>query len=192
MRVPLKAACAMGSPPHGRGKGQDTLYVRDRYRITPAWAGKSRTSGGRKLLARDHPRVGGEKVRLRWKPKSKKGSPPHGRGKGNPPTVTSVDDRITPAWAGKSALPPLSPRSARDHPRMGGEKQVGRAVGSSCKGSPPHGRGKELIQNLILQNLGITPAWAGKSKFDCNVSENDEDHPRMGGEKGFHNQIRDT
>ena len=26
----------MGSPPHGRGKGQDTLYVRDRYRITPA------------------------------------------------------------------------------------------------------------------------------------------------------------
>ena len=25
-----------GSPPHGRGKGQDTLYVRGRYRITPA------------------------------------------------------------------------------------------------------------------------------------------------------------
>ena len=62
LRVPLKAACAMGSPPHGRGKGQDTLYVRDRYRITPAWAGKSLFCFTAAVPIQDHSRIGGEKA----------------------------------------------------------------------------------------------------------------------------------
>ena len=45
---------------------------------------------------------------------------------------------------------------------MGGEKQVGRAVGSSHQGSPPHGRGKDPNMPAKAGMGGITPAWAGK------------------------------
>lgn len=53
--------CASGSPPHGRGKALHRVKNDLRYGITPAQAGKSPTYSGCVLLARDHPRVGGEK-----------------------------------------------------------------------------------------------------------------------------------
>ena len=55
-----------GSPPRGRGKVCTCCCASPLARITPAWAGKSQSrppAGGR---ARDHPRVGGEKLPLRF------------------------------------------------------------------------------------------------------------------------------
>ena len=54
--------CASGSPPHGRGKALHRVKNDLRYGITPAQAGKSPTYSGCVLLARDHPRAGGEKT----------------------------------------------------------------------------------------------------------------------------------
>ena len=53
-----------GSPPHGRGKEfkNDDIDLEDR--ITPAWAGKRNSSGRSTQTPRDHPRMGGEKLRL--------------------------------------------------------------------------------------------------------------------------------
>ena len=51
----------VGSPPRGRGKAIKDAGERQAARITPAWAGKSTTSGHETTLPRDHPRVGGEK-----------------------------------------------------------------------------------------------------------------------------------
>ena len=67
--------------------------------------------------------MGGEKVRLRWKPKSKKGSPPRGRGKVSDGEIAKGKVRITPAWAGKSRSGNGLPSCPTDHPRVGGEKQ---------------------------------------------------------------------
>ena len=52
-----------GSPPRGRGKGSLKLGAQVRRGITPAWAGKSSCRFILGQLARDHPRVGGEKPR---------------------------------------------------------------------------------------------------------------------------------
>ena len=92
--------------------------------------------------------------------------------------------RITPAYAGKS-YPGLFPRiSARDHPRICGEKN--------------------LRYNPYTEEIGITPAYAGKSKrfppgswsgigspphmrgkaiIAPPTSRGSRDHPRICGEK---------
>ena len=50
-----------------------------------------------------------------------------------------------------------------DHPRVGGEKLMFSTLPHSHLGSPPRGRGKGGAGALILGQIGITPAWAGKS-----------------------------
>ena len=70
-----------GSPPRGRGKALEPFEHRPRQGITPAWAGKSSQTRSYCQLARDHPRVGGEKVAVCFTQNRVKGSPPRGRGK---------------------------------------------------------------------------------------------------------------
>ena len=50
-------------------------------------------------------------------------------------------------------------------------------------GSPPRGRGKEVGNTTMSGNMGITPAWAGKSRSFISFHFFGEDHPRVGGEK---------
>ena len=131
------------------------------------------------------------------------GSPPHGRGKvrlqeqdcrsgGITPAwagkshLTGGDRvllRITPAWAGKSPFQTWSVPHSRDHPRMGGEKSAFAMLRALVFGSPPHGRGKVGTVTAALGDLGITPAWAGKSGVTAALMAYYGDHPRMGGEK---------
>ena len=66
---------------------------------------------------------------------------------------------------------------------MGGEKIGDRYWEMVGKGSPPHGRGKAVWNEVIIYGKGITPAWAGKRIPVLLVSRMVEDHPRMGGEK---------
>ena len=72
------------------------------YRITPAYAGK------RKLLAviastkQDHPRLCGEKQKVKILVITTIGSPPPMRGKVRGFFILSLIVRITPAYAGKS------------------------------------------------------------------------------------------
>ena len=52
-----------GSPPHMRGKAGQDFCPEHRPGITPAWAGKRLTRPAMTGTPRDHPRVGGEKIR---------------------------------------------------------------------------------------------------------------------------------
>ena len=70
----------------------------------------------------DHPRMGGEKVDVWAVMYSRKGSPPHGRGKVFFQHRHAAGKGITPAWAGKRRPQPRYQPPCRDHPRMGGEK----------------------------------------------------------------------
>ena len=91
-----------GSPPRGRGKGQDVVPRFGGVRITPAWAGKRAAVACPGWPGGDHPRVGGEKHTTQQATGYALGSPPRGRGKGFTCSFASVKLRITPAWAGKS------------------------------------------------------------------------------------------
>ena len=153
----------MGSPPRGRGKGFQWSFCTSSQRITPAWAGKSIHPTARQALPWDHPRVGGEKPRPRKRPVTMWGSPPRGRGKARGLTLWIGFNGITPAWAGKSASSSARRAGDKDHPRVGGEKALACSFCSGVRGSPPRGRGKVDDNNRRFYNMGITPAWAGKS-----------------------------
>ena len=127
--------------------------------------------------------MGGEKSGISGKEKCSTGSPPRGRGKVPPFGSTHPKTRITPAWAGKR--PHLEKTAVRgvDHPRVGGEKLSSGAYVAKDKGSPPRRRGKGVNVNCSADDIGITPAWAGKSICLALPITAPRDHPRMGGEK---------
>ena len=174
----------MGSPPHRRGKeaafsarppafpglpprrrGKVPLDHRHPLGegITPAWAGKRQEHWSCRTNPKDHPRVGGEKIKNSRSGTNKEGSPPRGRGKGRLPGHLLNQIGITPAWAGKRAACWCRCTIPEDHPRVGGEKRLIVVMLYAAVGSPPRGRGK--AQGRILRDgpSGITPAWAGKS-----------------------------
>ena len=112
--------------------------------------------------------------------------------------------RITPAYAGKSDISESRSEQCRDHPRLCGEKPFRMPKSRLASGSPPPMRGKVFVTEFVIVQIGITPAYAGKS--DQNViitilhkgspppmrgkgpegvryTGDPEDHPRLCGEK---------
>ena len=65
-------------------RGKVLVIVADRAcdGITPAYAGKSSELSLSRMNHRDHPRVCGEKIKLKFDNDVDKGSPPRMRGKG--------------------------------------------------------------------------------------------------------------
>ena len=127
--------------------------------------------------------MGGEKFHPQVRVVFVVGSPPRGRGKVVEMWQSASDPGITPAWAGKRQPPVRHTICGWDHPRMGGEKFGHPKYTTDKGGSPPRGRGKDV---LILDGagvVGITPAWAGKSTPLSVTLYLVGDHPRMGGEK---------
>ena len=137
------------------------------------------------------------------------GSPPRRRGKGSGFSWQGMHQGITPAQAGKSSARFPHRTSARDHPRIGGEKAE--FLPSRClwKGSPPRGWGKDSLPDVdcIIRRItphrrgkeqgaggrmaahGITPAWAGK-RMRCHLGYGQSrDHPRAGGEKAYRQTV---
>ena len=174
---------SVGSPPHVRGK--DSYHIRGMAadRITPACAGKSTQSLQRVLTGRDHPRMCGEKRLPSLHDFFHLGSPPQVRGKEEPSGGHPEWHRITPACAGKSLLGQLVSANSKDHPRMCGEKSQLLPAGISSLGSPPHVRGKEVVEQRSPKPHGITPACAGKRPTLRMPWSTSWDHPRMCGEK---------
>ena len=151
--------------PHVRGK--DTRRQRDDSvrGITPACAGKSRSSCTSASRARDHPRVCGEKNACRCESSILSGLPPRVRGKENGRAAVSDIMGITPACAGKRPKRADRLSAPQDHPRVCGEKHLFLVAKASTTGSPPRVRGKVLDVASITPGCGITPACAGKRQL---------------------------
>mgnify|MGYP004634354423 CR=1 FL=1 len=93
--------------------------------------------------------------------------------------------RITPAYAGKSPKRHFSAVNFKDHPRLCGEKLYDADDISNYYGSPPPMRGKGTGLVFNAGNVGITPAYAGKSPIPYMLNDIVKDHPRLCGEKRF-------
>ena len=87
--------------------------------------------------------MGGEKPAVAAHVRAQLGSPPRGRGKGQPIPRAGACTGITPAWAGKSNSEIVFTTQGKDHPRVGGEKLGRVAAFTPFRGSPPRGRGKD-------------------------------------------------
>ena len=70
---------------------------------------------------------------------------------------------ITPAHAGKRPGWADSGCQRGDHPCVCGEKIFEHPVSLANQGSLPRVRGKALADYAVIPNIGITPAYAGKS-----------------------------
>ena len=127
--------------------------------------------------------MGGEKMEIMLDVWTYQGSPPRRRGKVQGQLLQAVEVGITPAWAVKSTSTSNWMAARRDHPRVGGEKLGPVMLIKAGRGSPPHGRGKDLTSPTIPSTRRITPAWAGKSGLLPLPARPHGDHPRVGGEK---------
>ena len=96
---------------------------------------------------------------------------------------------ITPAYAGKRPALLAALSQGWDHPRLCGEKSPRRLVFRQCPGSPPPMRGKACFFKSFNSSVGITPAYAGKRVDLCTISSRSKDHPRLCGEKRFHDVL---
>ena len=105
-----------------RGKAGVTPNKAKWDRITPAYAGKSCFFRRVGVLKEDHPRLCGEKPKMRVLQMHVTGSPPPMRGKGQSSGGGGRRFGITPAYAGKSLQNILCMFGFRDHPRLCGEK----------------------------------------------------------------------
>ena len=96
---------AGGSPPRMRGKATRRCILQQLRGITPTYAGKSFWRCKARRRCRDHPRTCGEKKLAEFEDETGTGSPPRMRGKVLRDVVAYAVNGITPAYAGKSALP---------------------------------------------------------------------------------------
>ena len=152
-----------GSPPRMRGKVDDEVQKMHDMRITPAYAGKSVRRAFACCVAKDHPRVCGEKASAELYCIAISGSPPRMRGKDNCYLDIYYFHGITPAYAGKSGFGSNSRFVNRDHPRVCGEKTKITNIIRRATGSPPRMRGKATYTPVVDVRTRITPAYAGKS-----------------------------
>ena len=89
---------------------------------------------------------------------------------------------ITPAHAGKTNRLHTSSRTRRDHPRVCGENFQRAESEKARLGSPPRVRGKRDGKGLGRGRRGITPACAGKTRWQRLGQRATRDHPRVCGE----------
>ena len=133
-----------GSSPRGRGKPHDYRVPRNRRRLIPAWAGKTRPARNRRAHAWAHPRVGGENVARECGVLFEGGSSPRGRGKPRIAGHRHCGRGLIPAWAGKTWNTGIRIVPSWAHPRVGGENDRHCTVRSPVLGSSPRGRGKPV------------------------------------------------
>ena len=195
---------AVGSPPPMRGKGTDSYYTppfsgdhprlcgeKSRLGVVssvssgspPPMRGKVSDPVEENHFLKDHPRLCGEKFTDSPLALAGKGSPPPMRGKGLKLKSFERTNRITPAYAGKSALSASGGVHRRDHPRLCGEKRKLSRLLIFSLGSPPPMRGKGSTEDRLIVFYRITPAYAGKRVCLAPVRLLVRDHPRLCGEK---------
>ena len=111
------------------------------------------------------------------------GSPPPMRGKAQFVSLGICGCGITPAYAGKRYIRKDYGSPFRDHPRLCGEKPQTPKNVVEIVGSPPPMRGKDFEACKAKLAPGITPAYAGKRRFEDVGAAYRRDHPRLCGEK---------
>ena len=150
--------------------------------ITPAYAGNTPFSDRLIISSQDHPRIRGEYANFSQRLKRGLGSPPHTRGIQQLAIMNKRKLRITPAYAGNTRCRTLPLFQYQDHPRIRGEYTTKKHKTRTYAGSPPHTRG--ILGRLLnlLQDLRITPAYAGNTRQAVERTRQCKDHPRIRGE----------
>ena len=80
-------------------------------------------------------------------------------------TLQEKRQRITPAYAGTTRPRKLPLLAFEDHPRLRGNHDFDHVIVPTILGSPPLTREPLRLCHRIIRIGGITPAYAGTTKF---------------------------
>ena len=178
----LANATTLGSSPHTRGarlrRRPDVVGAR----IIPAYAGSTLTAATSACATPDHPRIRGEHSSTPFPNSTMPGSSPHTRGARTATRHRMPRRRISPAYAGSTALPWTGGIRPWDHPRIRGEHSAHRKTWKALTGSSPHTRGARTPTSWIASGPRIIPAYAGSTKGASPWPLVSRDHPRIRGE----------
>ena len=125
----------------------------------------------------------GERGAVRRERRYAVGSSPHARGTHVATLSARGAHRFIPACAGNAALSACAPSRPSVHPRMRGERRLGRDITRSGVGSSPHARG--TLDPFTEQDSEdrFIPACAGNAWRSVTPSNGRTVHPRMRGER---------
>ena len=174
-----------GSSPLTRGKPCFRRSGRQRGRLIPAHAGKTRTQGLRSDDNEAHPRSRGENKLGRVSVSVQSGSSPLTRGKLECPGLIDHDKGLIPAHAGKTRCPFRARKRRAAHPRSRGENLEDGFDCARRLGSSPLTRGKLHVVSGSSLPSGLIPAHAGKTARRADGRNCRGAHPRSRGENSW-------
>ncbi len=132
-------------------------------RFIPACAGNATWRPAPQPMATVHPRVCGE----RWENIDRRplpsGSSPRVRGTRIPSVTLLCLHRFIPACAGNALSAMLATVLRPVHPRVCGERDLPRTLGSFLSGSSPRVRGTHRCSAHTSRNIRFIPACAGNA-----------------------------
>ncbi len=152
-----------GSSPHARGTPPKHARDGRAVRIIPACAGNAPHAHPCAKGGSDHPRMRGERLRMRTAPRLAIGSSPHARGTRADGRRDFADLRIIPACAGNARGGESCTPAVPDHPRMRGERAFAATRRIFSAGSSPHARGTPRPLETPRRSCRIIPACAGNA-----------------------------
>ena len=152
-----------GSAPRARGTRCTLPRSQSRRRISPACAGNTRPTGGRRGTCSDQPRVRGEHSFNRSPLRFHAGSAPRARGTRLARQHAAQRGRISPACAGNTHAAVCSGPRRTDQPRVRGEHFVGCRQRDCGAGSAPRARGTQDAFVGCAYVKRISPACAGNT-----------------------------
>ena len=165
-----------------RGPRRQNLGLTNARGITPAYAGTTPCCGHDASQRGDHPRLCGDHLDKFTDWTCLTGSPPLMRGPQCSLAQLYAYLRITPAYAGTTAMPGVIAIYFWDHPRLCGDHIVQLMHTREAEGSPPLMRGPRIHIPSTFPVVRITPAYAGttrtRSRSVCMLW----DHPRLCGD----------
>ena len=172
---------AGGLSPRGRGNPTPAIFIPQRRRSIPAWAGEPAGGWRGGIIPAVYPRVGG-------------GTPGHcpihpwamglsPRGRGNPAAWAGqwTKERSIPAWAGEPKGIPCLPWPTRVYPRVGGGTPSSSTRPGRTLGLSPRGRGNRPPFPPFQGGQRSIPAWAGEPWISRPSRRTATVYPRVGG-----------
>ena len=181
-RLHRRGRAHWGSSPLTRGKLRRPCSAPAAGGLIPAHAGKTGASRRCALRRGAHPRSRGENMNARFTSRATCGSSPLTRGKLSLGMSDSVDKRLIPAHAGKTASAPHDAGEPPAHPRSRGENAEPDGLVDVDAGSSPLTRGKLGLNLTLTGCFRLIPAHAGKTSLHQPPVRVQTAHPRSRGE----------
>ncbi len=177
---------ASGSSPLTRGGLSEASAKADKNGLIPAYAGRTTFTSFQSISNGAHPRLRGADPGVASARRRFRGSSPLTRGGPVNIVKTIVDFRLIPAYAGRTLIRFSFLTRSTAHPRLRGADSSSSSSARVAGGSSPLTRGGLFDSIAPAMQLGLIPAYAGRTIVRASPSARHRAHPRLRGADQFY------